>query len=103
MKCVLAIICSSSFSHCKGDQKKTVAFSQMFNHVQLNVHWVHLLNTRLCRNTYVTRTVIYSDQDRYVIELFNLEMESTVFKSGVFLTKFGHKLLLSLSAHPDYV
>ena len=32
----------------------------------------------------------------------NLEMDSTVFKSGAFLTKFGHKLLLSLSAQPDY-
>ena len=35
--------------------------------------------------------------------LFNLEMDSTVFKSGVFLTKFGHKLLLSLSAQFDNV
>ena len=26
-----------------------------------------------------------------------------MFKSGVILTKFGHKLLLSLSAQPDYV
>ena len=33
---VLAIICSNSFSHYKVDQKKTVAISQMFNHVQLN-------------------------------------------------------------------
>ena len=32
-----------------------------------------------------------------------LKVDSTVFKSGVFLTKFGHKLLLSLSAQPDYV
>ena len=46
-KGVLAIICSKSFSHCKGDQKKTVAISQMFNHVQLHVHWMHLLNTRI--------------------------------------------------------
>ena len=37
-KGVLAIICSNSFSYCKGDQKKTVAISQMFNHVQLHVH-----------------------------------------------------------------
>ena len=28
---------------------------------------------------------------------------STVFKSGVFVTKFGHKVLLSLSAQPGYV
>ena len=28
-------------SHCKGDQKKTVAISQMFSHVQLHVHWMH--------------------------------------------------------------
>ena len=41
-KCVLAIIYYNSFSHCKIDQKKTVAFSQMFNHVQLHVHWMHL-------------------------------------------------------------
>ena len=33
-KCVVAIICSNSFSHCKVDQKETVAFSQMFNYVQ---------------------------------------------------------------------
>ena len=26
-----------------------------------------------------------------------------MFKSGEFLIKFGHKLLLSLSAQPDYV
>ena len=31
------------------------------------------------------------------MKLFHLEMDSTVFKSGVFLTKFGHKLLLSVS------
>ena len=31
----------------KVDQKKTVIISQMFNHVQLIVHWMHLLNTRL--------------------------------------------------------
>ena len=37
------------------------------------------------------------------MKLFNLEMDSTVFKSGVFLTKFGHKLLLSSSAQPDCV
>ena len=44
--------------------------------------------------TYVTPTVIYCDQDRYVMKLFNLEMDSTVFKSGVFLTKFGHIVVL---------
>ena len=39
--------------------KKTVAISQMFNHVQLHVHWMHLLNTRICRYTciYTTPTV----------------------------------------------
>ena len=38
---------------------KTVAISQMFNHVQLHVHWMHLLNTRICRYTciYITPTV----------------------------------------------
>ena len=31
-------------------------FSRMFNHVQLHVHWMHLLNTRICRYTciYIT-------------------------------------------------
>ena len=42
-KGVLAIICSNPVSQCKGDQKKTAAISQMFNHVQLHVHWIHLL------------------------------------------------------------
>ena len=37
------------------------------------------------------------------MKLNNSEMDSTVFKSGVFLGKFGHKLLLSLSAQSDYV
>ena len=37
------------------------------------------------------------------MKLINLEMDSTVFKSGVFLAKFRHKLLLSLSAQPDYL
>ena len=45
----LAIICSNSFSYCKVDQKKTVAISQMFNHVQLHINWMHLLNTRIYR------------------------------------------------------
>ena len=52
IKCVLAIIYSNSFSHCKGDQKKTVAISQMFSHVQLHVHGMHLSNNRICRYTY---------------------------------------------------
>ena len=60
-KCVLAIIYSNSFSLCKVGQKKTVAISQMFNHVQLHVHWMHLLSTRICRYTlqykyYITLT-----------------------------------------------
>ena len=63
----------NSFSHLKVDRKKTVAISHMFNHVQLNVHWMHLLNTRICRYTYLKPTVIYCDQDRYVMNLFNLE------------------------------
>ena len=50
-----------------GRPEKTVAISQMFNHVQLYVHWMHLLNTRIYRYTYITPTVIYCDQDRYVI------------------------------------
>ena len=74
-------------SHCKVDQKKTLANSQMFNHVQLNVHWMHSLNTGICRYTYVTPIVIYCDQDRYVMKLFILEMDSTVFKSCIFSNK----------------
>ena len=73
------------------------------NHVQLYVYWMHSLKTRICRYTYITRTVIYCDQGRCVMKPLNLEMDSTVFRSGVFLTKFGHKLLVSLSAQPDYV
>ena len=68
-KCVLAIICSNSFSHRKVDQKKTVAISQMSNHVQLYVHWMRLLNIRMCRYTYITPAVIFCDQDRPVYEV----------------------------------
>ena len=64
---------------------------------------MHLLNTRICRYTNIAPTVIYCDKDRCVLKLFNLEMDSSVFKSGVFVIKFGHKLLLSLFAQPDYV
>ena len=64
---------------------KTVAISHMYNHLRLYVHWMHLLNTMICRYTYITHTVIYCDQDRCVMKLFNLEMDSTVFKSSVFL------------------
>ena len=75
----------------------------MFNPVPLHIHWMHLLNTRICRYTYEMPTVIFCDQDRYVTKLFILEMDSTIFKVRCILTKFGHKLLLSLSAQPDYV
>ena len=88
-----------SFTHCKVDQKKTVAISQMFNHVQLYVHWMHLLKARICRYTYITSTVIYCEKDR----CSTLNLDSIVFKSGVFLTKLGQTLILSLSAQPDYV
>ena len=37
-----------------------------------------------------------------VMKSFNLEMDSAVFKSGVFLKKVGLKVLFSLSAQPDY-
>ena len=39
--------------------EETVAISQMFNHVQLHVHWMHLFNTRICMYTciYITPTV----------------------------------------------
>ena len=48
--------------------------------------------------TYVTPIVIYCDK-RQVCN----EMDSTEFKLRVFLTKFGRKLLLSLSARHDYL
>ena len=43
------------------------------------------------------------DQDRYVKKLSDLENEIYRVQSGVLPTKFGHKLLLSLSAQPDYM
>ena len=58
IKCVLAIIYSNSFSHCKGDQKKTVAISQMFSYVQLHAHGMHLSNNRICRYTYSINTTL---------------------------------------------
>ena len=36
-------------------------------------------------------------------KLSDLENEIYRVQKGVFLTKFGHKLLLSLSAQPDYM
>ena len=130
------------FPHCKGDQKKTVAISQMFNHVQLHVHWMHLLNTRICRYTciYITPTCTLQTlhycpagawrwNDIVLTSMWHYHIASTSFwlhvpagcdqdkcvkvvrpwkwdlpcSVGVFLTKFGHKLLLSLSAKPDYM
>ena len=38
-----------------------------------------------------------------LMQLSNLENEIYYVQYGVFLTKCGHKLLLSLSAQPDYV
>ena len=58
IKCVQAIIYSNSFSHCKVEQKKTVAISQMFSHVQLHVHGMHLLNNRICMYTYSINTTL---------------------------------------------
>ena len=75
----------------------------MSNHVHSYVHLMHLLNTRICRYTDKTPTVIYCDQDRCVMKLLDLEMDSSVFKSDVFLTELGHKLLISLSALSNYV
>ena len=136
-KGVLAIICSNSFSHCKGDQKKTVAISQMFSHVQLHVHWMHLFNTRICRYIciYVTPTLqtlhycpagAWRRNDVVLVSMWRHHVASTSYacwvwprqvckklsdleneiyrvQSGVLPTKFGHKLLLSLSAQPDYM
>ena len=42
-------------------------------------------------------------QDMYVMKLINLEVDSIVIKSGVCLTKFGLKLLLTLSVMCDSV
>ena len=53
-----------SLSYCKVDQKKTVAISQIFIYVQLYGHWMHLFNTRICRYTYITPTLIFCDKDR---------------------------------------
>ena len=100
-KGVLAIICSNFFSHYTADQKKTVAISQMFNHVQLHVHWMHLLNNRICKYTYITPTVqilLTVAKTGVQLKLFNLENGLYCVQSGVFLTKFGHKLPLSISA-----
>ena len=58
IKCVVAIINSNSFSHCKVEQEKTVAISQMFSHVQLYVHGMHLLNKTICRYTYSINTTL---------------------------------------------
>ena len=48
----LVLFIPNSFSHCNVDQKNSVAISQMFNHVQLRVQWMHLLNNRICMYTY---------------------------------------------------
>ena len=70
----------SNFSYCKLNQEKTIAISQIFNHIPLHIHCMHSLNTRIFRYIYVTPAVIFCDQDRYVMKLFNPEMDSTVFK-----------------------
>ena len=75
-KSALAIIGSNSFSHCKGDQKKTVAISQMFNHVHLHVHWMHLLNTRICRYTCIYITPI---EQNYITALQSHDVEMTSY------------------------
>ena len=49
-----------------------MAISQIFNHVQLHVHWMHLLNTSICRYTCITHTIQilrYCDHDRCVNEV----------------------------------
>ena len=58
---------------------------------------MHLLNTRTCRYSYITPAVIYCDQDRCVMNLFNLEMDSAVFKSGIFLTIFRHNIYTQIT------
>ena len=52
-----------SLMHHKGRPsnwpEENSSYFSKFNHVQLHVHWVHLLNTRICRYTgiYITPTV----------------------------------------------
>ena len=44
------------------------------------------------------------ERSKGILEIVSLmKRRLPLKKSGVFLTKFGHKLLLSLSAQPDYV
>ena len=40
---------------------------------------------------------------QYVMNLFNFENGLYRVEINVFLTRFGHKLLLSLSAQPDHM
>ena len=37
------------FLTLKGRPKENSGYFSMFNHVQLHVHWMDLLNTRICR------------------------------------------------------
>ena len=53
MKSVLAIIYSNSFSKCNIDQKKRVAFSQMFNHIQSQCTLDAFIKYRVGMHTYV--------------------------------------------------
>ena len=75
----------------------------MFNNVQLYVYWMYLLNTRICRYTYATPTVFTVTKTGKHMKLFNLEMDSTVFKSGVFQKKNLDTNCSFLSAQRDYV
>ena len=75
----------------------------MFNHVQLYVHWMHLLDTRICRYTYVTPTVIYCDKDKYVMNLLNLESEPYCSQVRCISNKVWTQITPFLSAQPDYV
>ena len=79
----------------------------MFNHVQLRLHWMHVLNSRICRYTCIIPTVQIipcCDQDRCVNEVVQPWTGTLLCSFRVFLTKFGHKLLLFyIFAHPDFM
>ena len=64
---------------------------------------VHLLNIRICRYTYITPTVFYCDQDRYVIEVVQLCKWTVLCSSQVFFKQNLDTIFLSLSGQPDYV
>ena len=62
-------------------------FSNVQPFLQLHVHWMHLLNNRICRYTYITPTVHilhYCDQNRCVNDVVQLKVDYTVFSQVYF-------------------